>query len=70
MENNNCFSSAEDKFFKMTDFLKSKEANTLCLSEVEEYLQKEGRELLRQLLIAHLEERGVGDIGPGVTVGL
>ncbi len=67
MENNNCFSSAEDKFFKMTDFLKSKEANTLCLSEVEEYLQKEGRELLRQLLIAHLEERGVGDIGPGVT---
>ncbi|MCP4351996.1 MAG: RNA methyltransferase, partial [Desulfobacterales bacterium] len=67
MEYNDCFSFAEEKFFKMTDFLKSREASALYLSEVEDYLQEEGRELLRQLLIAHLDERGVGDIGPSVT---
>ncbi len=39
----------------------------LYLSEVEEYLKEDGRELLRQLLPAHLEERGVGDTGPSVT---
>ncbi len=67
MKNNDCFSFAEEKFFKMTDFLKSRDATKLYLSEVEEYLKEDGRELLRQLLIAHLEERGVGDIGPSVT---
>ncbi len=67
MENNNSFSFAENKFFQMTDFLKSNEANNLDLSETEEYLQKEGRELLRELLIGYIEERGVGDVGPSVT---
>ena len=36
------------------------------LSELEEYLHEEGRELLRNLLTAHLEERGVGDVGPEI----
>jgi hypothetical protein len=66
-EYNDCFSFAEEKFFKMTDYLKSREASALYLSEAEEYLQKDGRELLRHLLIAYLAERGVGDTGPGVT---
>ena len=67
MENNNCFSLAENKFLQMIDFLKSNEASNLDLSEVEDYLQKDGRELLRELLSGHLEERGVGDVGPSVT---
>ncbi len=67
MENNNCFSFAEESFFQMTDFLKSNKANTLNLSEVEEYVQKDGRKLHRNLLIGYLEERGTGDVGPSVT---
>ena len=66
-ENNNRFSFAENKFLQMTDFLKSNKANSLDLSETEEYLQKEGRELLRDLLIGYLEERGIGDVGSSVT---
>ncbi len=60
MENNNRF--AEKKFLQITDFLKSKEAKSLNLNEVEEYLQKEGRELLDLLI----KER-VGDVGQSVT---
>jgi len=67
MENNNCFTFAENKFLHMIDFLKSNEANSFTLSGVEEYLQKDGRELLRDLLIGYLEERGFGDIGLSVT---
>jgi len=67
MENNNRFSFAEQKFLQMIHFLTSNDANRLNLSEVEEYLQKDGRELLRNLLIGHLEERGVGDVGPNIT---
>jgi hypothetical protein len=67
MENNNCFTFAENKFLQMTIFLKSNAAVSLDLSDVEEYLQKDGRELLRNLLVGYLEERGVGDIGQSVT---
>lgn len=67
MKNNNHFSFAETDFFQMTDFLRSNEANQLNLSEVENYLQTDGQELLRKLLVGHLNERGVGDIGPSVT---
>jgi len=64
MENNNSFSFAENQFVQMIDFLKSNKANSLDLSEAEEYLQKDGRQLLKNLLIGYLEERGVGDVGP------
>lgn len=47
----------------MTDFLKDKQSHNLELSELENYINQDGRELLRRLLIGHLEERGVGDIG-------
>jgi len=65
MKNKNCFSFAEQKFLQMTDFLKSNDANSLNYCCVEEYLQKDGRELLKNLLIGYLDERGVvGDVGP------
>lgn len=67
MINKNCFTFAEDKFLQMIDFFKSNEANSLNLSEAEEYLQEDGRELLRELLVGYLEKRGVGDIGQSVT---
>jgi len=67
MINKNCFTFAENKFLQMIDFLKSNEANSLNLSEAEEYLQEDGRELLRELLVGYLEKRGVGDIGQSVT---
>jgi len=67
MENNNCFTFAENKFLQMIVFLKDNEADCFTLSEVEEYLQKDGRELLKDLLIGYIEKRGVGDIGPSVT---
>jgi len=51
----------------MTDFLTSQNANHLNLSEVEEYLQTDGRQLLRNLLVGYLEERGVGNVGSSVT---
>ncbi len=66
-KNNNCFSLAEKKFLQMTDFLKNNDATRLNLSEVENYLQKDGRELLRNLLNGHIKERGVGEVGPSVT---
>lgn len=64
---NDCFESAEEKFFEMTDFLKDRESQNLDLSALENFLQREGRELSRRLLTAHLKDRGVGDVGPGVV---
>jgi hypothetical protein len=49
-----------------TDFLRSKEASILDLNFVKEYLQKDGRELLRFLLIAYIDRRGFGDVGSSV----
>ncbi len=54
---NNCFEFAEEKFFEMAGFLKSEESQNLDLSELENFLHREGRELLKRLLTAHLEER-------------
>jgi len=55
------------KFLQMTDFLTSNDASSLNLSEVEEYLQKEGRELLRNLLIGYIDSLSVGEVGQRVT---
>ena len=57
-KNDNCFSLAENRFLQMTDFLKSNEASSLNYRCVENYLQKDGRELLRDLLNGHIKERG------------
>jgi hypothetical protein len=66
MNLNNSFIDAEIKFFNMTDLLKDKKMKSLDLSDIEEYIQKDGRDLLKHLLLGHLEDRGIGDIGPGV----
>ena len=39
---------------------------SLDLSDIEEYIQKDGRDLLKHLLLGHIEDRGIGDIVPGV----
>ena len=59
----NGFHLAEEKFGEMTEVLKNKQSHNFCLSDLENYLNQDGRELLRRLIIGHLEERGVGDIG-------
>ena len=63
MEVVNLFELAEKKFYKMTDFLENKNSYDLQLSELENYLKNDGSDLLRFLLIGHLNSRGVGDIG-------
>jgi hypothetical protein len=67
METQNYFSSAEEKFGDMKEFLQSSASYQLDLSSLEDHLSNDGRELLRQLLLAHLAERGVGDIGASVV---
>lgn len=66
MNLNNSFIDAQIKFFNMTDLLKDKKMKSLDLSDIEEYIQKDGRDLLKHLLLGHIEDRGIGDIGPGV----
>lgn len=66
METQNYFSIAEETFGTMKEFLQSPASHQLDLSSLEERLSTDGRELLRHLLLAHLAERGVGDIGDSV----
>ena len=67
MEKESNFRLAEDKFCEMTDFLKDRRcSHNLELSELENYVNQNGRELLPGLLTGHLSERGVGDVGPSV----
>jgi len=60
------FQFAEEKFCEMTDFLRDKQSRHLELSDLENYLSQDGRELLRRMLIEHFSARGVGDIGLNV----
>ncbi len=66
METQNYFRHAEEKFSEMRDFLQSDGSRHLDLSGIEEFLFSDGRTLLRHLLLAHLAERGGGDIGASV----
>jgi hypothetical protein len=67
METHNYFSTAEETFGAMKEFLQSPASFRLDLSRLEDRLSNDGRELLRQLLLAHLACRGVGDIGLSVV---
>jgi hypothetical protein len=60
----NSFKLAEEKFCEMTDFFKNSSSQNLELSELENYAKQNGSELIRRLLIGHLNERGMGDVGP------
>ncbi|KPA17646.1 hypothetical protein MHK_002180 [Candidatus Magnetomorum sp. HK-1] len=65
-EKNFCLS--EDKFCEMVDYLKDFHSHNLDLNELENYLNPNGRELIRRLLIGHLNSRGLGDVGP-IVIG-
>jgi hypothetical protein len=59
------FAEARAQFGALEAFLGSQEACRLTHSELERELEQRGRELLRQLLQAHLEVRGPGEaVGP------
>jgi hypothetical protein len=55
------FADAEQEFGKITTFLCSQEAYSLNHSDLERMLDEKGRELIRQLLQAHLNSRGPGE---------
>ena len=63
MENHNAFTQSEETFHEMMTFLANTESKRLDLSGIEGFLVQQGRTLCRQLLLAHLAERGVGDVG-------
>jgi hypothetical protein len=62
------FSHAHFAFRQLETWLTSAETAGASEAQVEEQLQQRGRELLRSLLQAHLQQRGVGDVGPALRV--
>jgi len=67
METQQYFRAAEEQFTEMKGFLQSSLSQQLDLSGLEDRLSSDGRELLRQLLLAHIAARQGGDIGPCVV---
>lgn len=61
-----CTHSTSEKFFEMLNHLESEELSGKTHSEVEAYLETEGRELLRSMLQDHLDQRGTGRVGESV----
>jgi len=59
--NRDIFAEARESFGGIETFLVSKEACSLTESDLERELEKRGRELMRQLLEAHLQVRGPGE---------
>lgn len=59
--NRDAFAEARGSFAGIETFLGSKEACSLRESDLERELEKRGRELMRQLLEAHIEVRGPGE---------
>jgi hypothetical protein len=59
--NRDAFAQARENFGAIETFLGSKEACSLRESDLERELEKRGRELMRQLLEAHIEVRGPGE---------
>ena len=59
------FREADMNFDDLKSFLLSQEAGSLSHSDLEREIEEKGRELLRTLLQAHLEQRGPGEVeGP------
>src|SRR3989442_14205360 len=62
----NSFAAADHEYATITSFLGSQDAHTLSHSDLERQLEGMGRELMRQLLQAHLDLRQPGDaVAPG-----
>ena len=62
------FSQARFAFRQLEAWLTSDEATTQGEAQVEEQLERRGREVLRLLLQAHLRQRGTGLVGPALRV--
>src|SRR5256712_12475358 len=60
------FHSAYEKFIAITDHLSTEMAGDKTHSEIEAYLETDGRELLRLLLQDHLDNQGSGRLGEAV----
>ncbi len=63
------FHSAYEKFIEITTRLGGEGFSDKTHSEVEAYLESDGRELLRLLLQEHLDSRGSGRVGETVCGG-
>jgi hypothetical protein len=60
------FDEADMNFDDMKSFLLSQEAGALSHSDLEREIEEKGRELLRTLLQAHLDQRGPGEVADPV----
>lgn len=61
------FSQAHDEFFRLEYRLQSEETLRMSHSDLEGFIEKEGREVLRQLLQAHLDLRASAKVTGPVT---
>lgn len=59
---------ATAEFERLTEWLMSQETQGLALHEIEKLQEERGREVMRLMLQAHLDARGVGDVGPHIHV--
>src|SRR6266852_1375328 len=60
------YEAAHKKFAQLIAHLRSPEAQQMIQSDLETWLEVEGRELLRRLLQAHLDERSPGTVADPV----
>ena len=60
------YTAAHEKFAHLIARLRSPEAQQMTHSDLEALLEVEGRELLRRLLQAHLDERSPGTVAEPV----
>src|SRR3972149_3798377 len=63
------FDPARHSLERMVGFLRARESWTMTHSELERWIEKEGREVMRQLLQGHLELRGPAEAGGGGVGG-
>ena len=60
------FQGAYEKFIEITSHLSAKAPGEQTHSDIEAYLETDGRELLRLLLQEHLDQQGPGRVGEAV----
>src|ERR671919_2971000 len=60
------FQGAYEKFIEITRHLSAKAPGEQTHSDIEAYLESDGRELLRLLLQEHLDQQGPGRVGEAV----
>src|ERR1700722_15907847 len=65
-QSSSSFEAAERKFYELTNTLESRHTLAMKFSDLEKLIEKDGRELLRLLLQAHVDSRGAGDLGPSI----